>query len=217
VRRPPSVSSFIARLSLGKATRTYNLTYRGYGFLRRRGRADCTDAAQPGAGAHGAIRWLPLIGGRQFTSQEGCSAGVAQPHAGGRGFAQTRADLSGRFRLAANAPSAWRRQGFARRPTFAEPLPPARRGQRQLLPSRPGRRRVTRTRPPGPRIRRHRPAGNHHRPRACMKPGMREARALLRCDPDGVCPGSLPAPPIGSLVLADVANAAVFAVTLGVS
>jgi DMSO/TMAO reductase YedYZ molybdopterin-dependent catalytic subunit len=52
-------------------------------------------------------------------------------------LAQTRADLGGRFRLAATAPPAWRRQGFPRQPTFTEPLPPARRGLRQLLPSRP--------------------------------------------------------------------------------
>jgi DMSO/TMAO reductase YedYZ molybdopterin-dependent catalytic subunit len=52
-------------------------------------------------------------------------------------LAQTRADLSGRFRLAAAAPPAWRQHGFPRQPTFAEPLPPARRGLRQLLPSRP--------------------------------------------------------------------------------
>jgi DMSO/TMAO reductase YedYZ molybdopterin-dependent catalytic subunit len=52
-------------------------------------------------------------------------------------LAQTRADLSGRFRLAASALPAWRRQGFPRQPTFVEPLPPARRGLRQLLPSRP--------------------------------------------------------------------------------
>jgi DMSO/TMAO reductase YedYZ molybdopterin-dependent catalytic subunit len=52
-------------------------------------------------------------------------------------LAQTRADLGGRFRLAAAAPRAWRRGGFPRQPTFVEPLPPARRGLRQLLPSRP--------------------------------------------------------------------------------
>jgi Oxidoreductase molybdopterin binding domain len=52
-------------------------------------------------------------------------------------LAQTRADLGGRFRLAAIALPAWRRQGFPRQPTFVEPLPPARRGLRQLLPSRP--------------------------------------------------------------------------------
>ena len=52
-------------------------------------------------------------------------------------LAQTRADLSGRFHLAANALPAWRRQGFPRQPTFVEPLPPARRSLRQLLPSRP--------------------------------------------------------------------------------
>ncbi len=52
-------------------------------------------------------------------------------------LAQTRADLSGRFRLAAAAPPAWRRRGFPRQPAFAEPLPPARRGLRQLRPSRP--------------------------------------------------------------------------------
>jgi hypothetical protein len=52
-------------------------------------------------------------------------------------LAHTRADLSGRLRLAAMAPPAWRRHGFPRQPTFTEPLPPARRGLRQLLPSRP--------------------------------------------------------------------------------
>jgi DMSO/TMAO reductase YedYZ molybdopterin-dependent catalytic subunit len=52
-------------------------------------------------------------------------------------LAQTRADLSGRLRLAANAPPAWRRHGYPRQPAFAEPLPPAQRGLRQLLPSRP--------------------------------------------------------------------------------
>jgi DMSO/TMAO reductase YedYZ molybdopterin-dependent catalytic subunit len=61
----------------------------------------------------------------------------AQPRRWLPRLAQTRADLSGRFRLAAIAPPAWRRQGFPRQPTFAEPLPPARRGPRQLLPSRP--------------------------------------------------------------------------------
>ncbi|HKA97436.1 MAG TPA: molybdopterin-dependent oxidoreductase [Streptosporangiaceae bacterium] len=61
----------------------------------------------------------------------------AQPRRWRPRLAQTRADLSGRFHLAANAPPAWRRQGFPRQPTFAEPLPPARRGLRQLLPSRP--------------------------------------------------------------------------------
>jgi hypothetical protein len=61
----------------------------------------------------------------------------AQPRRWRPRLAQTRADLRGRFRLAANAPPAWRRQGFPRQPAFAEPLPPARRGLRHLLPSRP--------------------------------------------------------------------------------
>ena len=61
----------------------------------------------------------------------------AQPRRWRPRLAQTSADLSSRFRLAANAPPAWRRQGFPRQPTFAEPLPPARRSLRQLLPSRP--------------------------------------------------------------------------------
>ena len=52
-------------------------------------------------------------------------------------LAHTRADLSGRLRLAAAAGPAWRRQGYPRQPAFAEPLPPARRGLRQLLPTRP--------------------------------------------------------------------------------
>ena len=45
--------------------------------------------------------------------------------------------LFGRLRLAAAAGPAWRRQGYPRQPAFAGPLPPARRGLRQLLPSRP--------------------------------------------------------------------------------
>jgi DMSO/TMAO reductase YedYZ molybdopterin-dependent catalytic subunit len=61
----------------------------------------------------------------------------APPRRWRRRLAHTRADLSGRLRLAAAAPPAWRRQGFPRQPAFAEPLPPARRGPRQLLPARP--------------------------------------------------------------------------------
>jgi DMSO/TMAO reductase YedYZ molybdopterin-dependent catalytic subunit len=49
---------------------------------------------------------------------------------------QLRADLDGRVRLAGMAPTAWRKYGFPRRPSFADPLPPARRGVRELLPSR---------------------------------------------------------------------------------
>jgi DMSO/TMAO reductase YedYZ molybdopterin-dependent catalytic subunit len=52
-------------------------------------------------------------------------------------LAGTRADLAARARLAAMAPPSWRQHGFPGRPTFTEPLPPARRGPRQLLPSRP--------------------------------------------------------------------------------
>jgi DMSO/TMAO reductase YedYZ molybdopterin-dependent catalytic subunit len=52
-------------------------------------------------------------------------------------LAHARTDLSGRLGLAAAALPAWRRQGFPRQPAFAEPLPPARRGLRQLLPTRP--------------------------------------------------------------------------------
>ena len=61
----------------------------------------------------------------------------AQPRRRRPRLAHTRADLSGRLRLAAAAPPAWRQRGFPRQPAFAEPLPPARRGLRQLLPSRP--------------------------------------------------------------------------------
>ena len=61
----------------------------------------------------------------------------AQPPRWRPRLAHTRADLTGRLRLAANAPPAWRRHGYPRQPVFADPLPPARRGLRQLLPSPP--------------------------------------------------------------------------------
>jgi sulfite oxidase len=50
-------------------------------------------------------------------------------------LAQKRADLSGRLRLAAMAPGAWRKHGFPRTPAFDEALPLARRSVRELLPS----------------------------------------------------------------------------------
>jgi DMSO/TMAO reductase YedYZ molybdopterin-dependent catalytic subunit len=59
----------------------------------------------------------------------------AQPPRWRPRLAHTRADASARLRLAAAALSAWRRQGYPRQPAFAESLPPARRGLRQLLPS----------------------------------------------------------------------------------
>src|SRR4029453_16301504 len=88
--------------------------------------AACSDAGRPPRAGSPPGGGPPALGGTQ-----------PPPPGGGVGLAQPRAALSGRFRLAAAAPPAWRQHGFPRQPTFAEPLPPARPGLRHVLPSRP--------------------------------------------------------------------------------